>query len=187
MEEHLDLRQRKTRKLLVEALAHLMEEKPFPDISVVDICARAMVHRTTFYAHFTDKQELLRYLLEGLEQQCISTCLPRDPERSPREYLLTAARNVFDFFNAHRKLYLACITSGADVQVHALEECAAQELGRLLSEPRFRSVSPQVDPQVAAHFYTGAMLGLIRWWLTDSHPLPASQLLANLEQFIPIQ
>lgn len=182
MEEHLDLRQRKTRKLLVEALAHLMEEKPFPDI-----CARAMVHRTTFYAHFTDKQELLRYLLEGLEQQCISTCLPRDPERSPREYLLTAARNVFDFFDAHRKLYLACITSGADVQVHALEECAAQELGRLLSEPRFRSVSPQVDPQVAAHFYTGAMLGLIRWWLTDSHPLPASQLLANLEQFIPIQ
>ncbi len=126
-------------------------------------------------------------LLEGLEQQCISTCLPRDPERSPREYLLTAARNVFDFFDAHRKLYLACITSGADVQVHALEECAAQELGRLLSEPRFRSVSPQVDPQVAAHFYTGAMLGLIRWWLTDSHPLPASQLLANLEQFIPIQ
>ena len=48
MEEHLDLRQRKTRKLLVEALAHLMEEKPFPDISVVDICGRAMVHRTTF-------------------------------------------------------------------------------------------------------------------------------------------
>ena len=186
MEEHLDLRQRKTRKLLVEALAHLMEEKPFPDISVVDICARAMVHRTTFYAHFTDKQELLRYLLEGLEQQCISTCLPRDPERSPREYLLTAARNVFDFFDAHRKLYLACITSGADVQVHALEECAAQELGRLLSEPRFRSVSPQVDPQVAAHFYTGAMLGLIRWWLTSDEPLPTSYLLKNLEQFIPI-
>ena len=40
---HLDLRQRKTRKLLVEALAQLLEEKPFQELSVTDICQRAMV------------------------------------------------------------------------------------------------------------------------------------------------
>ena len=67
-EEHLDLRQRKTRKLLVEALAQLLEEKSFQELSVTDICRRAMVHRTTFYAHFNDKQELLRYLLENKEK-----------------------------------------------------------------------------------------------------------------------
>lgn len=186
-EEHLDLRQRKTRKLLVEALAHLLEEKPFQELSVTDICRRAMVHRTTFYAHFNDKQELLHYLLEGLERECAATCLPQDPERSPREYLLTAARNVFQFFAQRRALYRACLNSGADTLAHTLEDCAAGELCRLLSEPRFRAVSPQVDPQVAAHFYTGAMLSLIRWWLSSDDPLPTSHLLANLEQFIPIQ
>lgn len=162
-ENHLDLRQRKTRKLLVEALAQLLVERPYQEVSVVDICRRAMVHRTTFYAHFNDKQELLRYLLEGLERECADTCLPQDPERSPREYLLTAGRNVFQFFAQRRELYRACLDSGADAQAHTLEECAAGELCRLLSEPRFRAVSPQVDPQVAAHFYTGAMLSLIRW------------------------
>ncbi len=184
---HLDLRQRKTRKLLVEALAQLLEEKPFQELSVTDICQRAMVHRTTFYAHFNDKQELLRYLLEGMEQECAATCLPQDPERSPREYLLTAARNVFEFFAQRRMLYRACLNCGADVQAHTLEDCAAGELCRLLSQPRFRAVSPQVDPQVAAHFYTGAMLSLIRWWLNSDEPLPSSHLLANLEHFIPIQ
>ena len=153
-EEHLDLRQRKTRKLLVEALAQLLEEESFQELSVTDICRRAMVHRTTFYAHFNDKQELLRYLLEGLERECAATCLPQDPERSPREYLLTAARNVFQFFAQRRALYRACLNSGADTLAHTLEDCAAGELCRLLSEPRFRAVSPQVDPQVAAHFYT---------------------------------
>ena len=59
-QENLDLRQRKTRHSLVEALAALMEERSFQELSVSDICRRAMVHRTTFYAHFTDKQELLR-------------------------------------------------------------------------------------------------------------------------------
>ena len=186
-EDHLDLRQRKTRKLLVEALAQLLTERPYQELSVVDICRRAMVHRTTFYAHFNDKQELLRYLLEGLERECASTCLPQDPDRSPREYLLTAARNVFQFFAQRRELYRACLSSGADAQAHTLEECAAGELCRLLSEPRFRAVSPQVDPQVAAHFYTGAMLSLIRWWLSSDDPLPISSLLTNLEQFIPIQ
>ena len=186
-EDHLDLRQRKTRKLLVEALAQLLTERPYQELSVVDICRRAMVHRTTFYAHFNDKQELLRYLLEGMERECAATCLPQDPERSPREYLLTAARNVFQFFAQRRELYRACLSSGADAQAHTLEDCAAGEVCRLLSEPRFRAVSPQVDPQVAAHFYTGAMLSLIRWWLSSDDPLPISSLLANLEQFIPIQ
>ena len=67
-EDHLDLRQKKTRRLLVEALAQLLTERPFQELSVVDICRRAMVHRTTFYAHFNDKQELLHYLLEGLNK-----------------------------------------------------------------------------------------------------------------------
>lgn len=186
-EDHLDLRQKKTRRLLVEALAQLLTERPFQDLSVVDICRRAMVHRTTFYAHFNDKQELLHYLLEGLEQECVATCLPQDPDRSPREYLLTAAQNVFQFFAQHRTLYRACLNSGADTRVQTLEACAAGELCRLLSEPRFRAVSPQVDPEVAARFYTGAMLSLIRWWLSSEPPLPVSHLLANLEQFIPIQ
>ena len=184
---HLDLRQRKTRKLLVEALAQLLEEKPFQELSVTDICRRAMVHRTTFYAHFNDKQELLHYLLEGLERECAATCLPQDPERSPREYLLTAGQNVFQFFAQRRELYRACLNSGAVTLAHTLEECAAGELCRLLSEPRFRAVSPTVDPQVAAPFYTGAMLSLIRWWLSSDQPLPIDHLLSNLEQFIPIQ
>ena len=185
-EEHLDLRQRKTRKLLVDALTQLLEEQPFQALSVTDICRRAMVHRTTFYAHFNDKQELLRYLLERLERECAETCLPQDPERSPREYLLTAARNVFEFFAQRRTLYRACANSGADTLAHTLEECAAGELCRLLSEPRFRAASPQVDPQVAAHFYTGAMLSLIRWWLSSDNPPTQEHLLKNLAQFVPI-
>lgn len=185
--DHLDLRQRKTRKLLVEALAQLLMERPFQELSVVDICHRAMVHRTTFYAHFNDKQELLRYMIRELERECVATCLPQDPERGPREYLLTAARNVFQFFAQRQVLYRACLNSGADIQADTLETCAADELCRLLSEPRFRAASPQVDPRVAAHFYTGAMLALIRWWLSSEEPIPVSRLLANLEHFIPVQ
>lgn len=185
-EEHLDLRQKKTRALLVSALAQLLEERPFQELSVVDICRRAMVHRTTFYAHFNDKQELLRYLLEGMERECAALCLPEDPDSSPRAYLLAAAQRFFTFFQERRALYRACLNSGADADAHVLEDCAARKLEDLLSQPRFRAVTPNVDPQVAAHFYTGAMLSLIRWWLSSDDPPTQEHLLKNLAQFVPI-
>lgn len=185
-EEHLDPRQRKTRALLVKALAELMEERPFSELSVVDICSRAMVHRTTFYAHFNDKRELLSYLLSQLERECVETCLPKEEMTSPKEYFLTAVKNALGFFQDRRSLYLACLNSGMEAEVHVLSDRAAQELCRWLSQPAFRDAAPEVDPQIAARFYIGAVLALIRWWLTNDDPVPQETLLSNLSHFILI-
>lgn len=185
-EEHLDPRQRKTRALLVKALAELMEERPFSELSVVDICSRAMVHRTTFYAHFNDKRELLSYLLSQLERECVETCLPKEEMTSPKEYFLTAVKNALGFFQDRRSLYLARLNSGMEAEVHVLSDRAAQELCRRLSQPAFRDAAPEVDPQIAARFYIGAVLALIRWWLTNDDPVPQETLLSNLSHFILI-
>ena len=185
-EEQVDPRQRKTRALLVKALAELMEERPFSELSVVDICSRAMVHRTTFYAHFNDKRELLSYLLSQLERECVETCLPKEEMTSPKEYFLTAVKNALGFFQDRRSLYLACLNSGMEAEVHVLSDRAAQELCRRLSQPAFRDAAPEVDPQIAARFYIGAVLALIRWWLTNDDPVPQETLLSNLSHFILI-
>ena len=185
-EEHLDPRQRKTRALLVKALAELMEERPFSELSVVDICSRAMVHRTTFYAHFNDKRELLSYLLSQLERECVETCLPKEEMTSPKEYFLTAVKNALGFFQDRRSLYLACLNSGMEAEVHVLSDRAAQELCRRLSQPAFRDAAPEVDPQIAARFYIGAVLARSRWGLTNDDPVPQETLLSNLSHFILI-
>jgi AcrR family transcriptional regulator len=53
-----DARAVRTRSELASALIALMHEKGFDDISVQEICERAQVGRSTFYAHFQDKDEL---------------------------------------------------------------------------------------------------------------------------------
>lgn len=183
-EANLDLRQRKTRRQLTQALVDLMEERPFQSLSVTDICRRAMVHRTTFYAHFNDKQELLHYLLLQEVQECVATCVPQDAS-TPRQFFLTAARNALAFFKARKGLYLACIKSGADTQTRLLEDAAAEELCRRLSQSPFPDILPGVDPRIAARFYVGAMLSLIHWWLVSPDPVPESVLLDHLDRFIP--
>ena len=184
-QEHLDLRQRKTRRQLTEALSQLLEERPFADISVVDLCERAMVHRTTFYSHFNDKQELLLYLLEQLEQECVETCLPQEGAANPRQYCLEAAEQALAFFYRRRSLYRACLAAGVQTKAHILEDSVAEELRDRLSKPPFDGHLYGRDPEVAARFYVGAMLSVIRWWLTESHPLPQEELLRNVARLLP--
>src|SRR5437763_13744482 len=60
----LDLRVRRTYKFLWDALLALMTERNFESITVTDICERAMVHRTTFYKHYEDKNGLLFHVIQ---------------------------------------------------------------------------------------------------------------------------
>ncbi|MEM7117557.1 MAG: TetR/AcrR family transcriptional regulator [Chloroflexota bacterium] len=56
--ESIDLRVRRSRKNLIDALCTLIKDQPLQKISVRDITEEAMVNRSTFYAHFVDKYDL---------------------------------------------------------------------------------------------------------------------------------
>lgn len=48
-----------TRKKLSDALAALIEEKGYAQVSIQDILARSGISRSAFYLHFEDKEQLL--------------------------------------------------------------------------------------------------------------------------------
>src|SRR5271168_2583996 len=61
--EQLDPRIRRTRRLLLDALRRLLEEKEFDKISIQDITEAATLNRATFYAHYPDKFALLEEMI----------------------------------------------------------------------------------------------------------------------------
>jgi AcrR family transcriptional regulator len=61
-----DLRVRRTRKLLQQALIEGTVEKGFAALTVRDITRRAMVNRSTFYLHYLDKYDLLEQHLNEI-------------------------------------------------------------------------------------------------------------------------
>ncbi|WP_053591729.1 TetR/AcrR family transcriptional regulator [Bacillus sp. FJAT-22090] len=66
-----DKRVRRSRRLLKEAFIFLVTEKGYKSVTVKDIINKADYNRTTFYAHFSSKEELTEVLvtemIEGLE------------------------------------------------------------------------------------------------------------------------
>ena len=57
--ERADRRSARTRRLLGTALLELLHERGYDDITVQDILDRANIGRSTFYAHYYDKDDLL--------------------------------------------------------------------------------------------------------------------------------
>lgn len=58
-----NIRMTQTKQSLVNAFIKLVNEKDFEKITVLDLTKGAQVNRATFYAHFSDKYELLDYII----------------------------------------------------------------------------------------------------------------------------
>ena len=69
MEKKKDLRVQKTYSALMAAFEALMAEETFDDITVNELCARALIRRPTFYSHFEDKYDFLRFYLNEIQWQ----------------------------------------------------------------------------------------------------------------------
>ncbi|MDQ7093547.1 TetR/AcrR family transcriptional regulator C-terminal domain-containing protein [Desulfosporosinus sp. PR] len=64
-----DRRTIRTKKMIRSALAELIDEKGFINISVTDLTQRADINRGTFYLHYVDKYDLLEKIEDEIIQE----------------------------------------------------------------------------------------------------------------------
>ncbi len=117
----IDPRVKRTRRLLLQALAELMKERSFLSISVQDIAARATVNRATFYAHFEDKYAMFESLIREGFHEYLESKLPDDSSLDPR-YLKLLIQTVIEYLG---KLNSRCRKQ--DRRMDPLVESTAQD------------------------------------------------------------
>ena len=79
-ETNMDRRQRKTRKAIYDAFESLMASEHYSAVTVAEIIERADIGRSTFYAHFETKDDLLRemcremfdHIFKGVNEYCVT-------------------------------------------------------------------------------------------------------------------
>ena len=55
----------RSRRLINDALADLLQEKPLDKITVTDVVNRAGINRGTFYAHYADIPDVINHLIQN--------------------------------------------------------------------------------------------------------------------------
>lgn len=179
-----DLRQKRSKRHLSDALLSLMEERPFREISVVDICDRAMVHRTTFYAHFEDKNDLFRYVLEEMLKSAAAARTELEKEKGLRAGLLEEVRRGLEFFRVHRRFYLSGLSGGVGPELKTVEDGVARAIEELAREEAVLRDAPYMA-EVVGRFYAGAIVSTVRWWLENDMPVSEEELLRQMERLLP--
>lgn len=181
-----DMRQRRSRQHLSNALLGLMEEQPYGEISVVDICQRAMVHRTTFYAHFEDKNDLFHYVLQNMMDRFSENWARADKEKGLRAGFRDEFQKVLVFFRTHQRLCSVGLGGAGSPELQMMEKAIARVLERFILEKGDPAV--QEDPYAAkvwGRFYAGAILSAVDWWLENNIPISEEEVGALLERALP--
>ena len=162
----MDRRVRRTRELLRAALLAAILEKGYERVTVQDIIDRADVGRSTFYAHFRDKEDLLFYGLEELRTAFAAAA--EDPARSP-------TLQVFEHFWGHQEVWQAMAgRRGAEVFLRYLHGLLADLLrGHLRTRlpPGETPGETQVPLEAVVEFATSTLIGLgTHWWTEQDKP-----------------
>ena len=160
-----DRRVLRTRRMLQEALTEMMTEKGYESTTVQDIIDRANVGRSTFYAHFADKDTLLSSAIEDLRSELVQEQQRAlDGPGGPDVRGLGFSLPMLEHAQGQVQLWEAIVgrESGAVV---------LQRLHRIfveLAEIDLRALGfegPAAQRDLAAQFVASAFTGVLRWWL----------------------
>ncbi|MGE7675958.1 TetR/AcrR family transcriptional regulator [Lysinibacillus sp. NPDC094403] len=169
-ERQLDLRIRRTHKLLWESLFELMTQskQKYSTITINQICDRAMVHRTTFYQHFEDKNSLLAFGFRQNQEEALTV---------PLLDRLTKPFQVIEQFLRHKEIGKILESQMDDEQFLNFMTYQTREMKKQENEELQRICKNHTIPlELIIEFHSGVFTTLSAWWLQNRKDVSAKEM-----------
>lgn len=175
----LDARTQRTHQALSAALVALMLDRDFAEITVQDVLDRAGVGRSTFYAHFRSKHDLLfsdaeRFI--GMLEAHFARTSPGSTRVAP---LAELAAHV----GAYSAFASAIERSG---HADAMWDLCVGHFARII-EGRLAVLAPAraddaLPREVGARVLAAAAISLLQWWMSRQAPITPEELDGRFHQ-----
>ena len=185
MDKKKDLRIIKTNKLLYEALLKLMREQDFEKIKISDICEEALINRSTFYAHYEDKYDLLLSLIEDLKLTFKKELTDKGINTLSKEYFMGLLEILIDHSDRNRVLYNAILLHNKNgFLIDLLIDVANKDINDRLKQDK-ELISSNVPIDAITKFYIGGVVSLGLDWIVNKDKYTKEELLSYLNILIP--
>ena len=170
----------RSRKLINEALADLLQEKPLEKITVTDVVNRADINRGTFYAHYRDIPDVVDHLIQQTFS-AITDVLSAQTELSPSlgSSILMQIQNIMEedlFF--YQKILSS---SAASLMQDRLVEILCDYL--LQNKDAFYQ-GDQEEYELMIRFCAGGLSNLYHDWFAGALPFSLDELTGQAEQLL---
>lgn len=162
----MDRRQVKTRQAVYKAFVELLNEKSFYSITIQDILDRADIGRSTFYAHFKTKNDLLDVLCGEIFDHAFSSHTDHEETHdfSKHHDLRSELTHVLYHIKSSDGYALSIMSSdGAEVFMRYFRERLTKIFEDEVKEP------PQSVPRdYYINYLVGGFIDTVRWWMTNT-------------------
>ncbi|MFW2490303.1 TetR/AcrR family transcriptional regulator C-terminal domain-containing protein [Clostridium chromiireducens] len=173
--ETLDLRIRRTYKLLSDSLISLLTEKSFEDIRISDICDKAMIHRTTFYKHFEDKYQLLDFLLRQLIKDFEEKSMQYSDTEDSKKYYTNLFKLLLEHMCENKKMYCVGLLNNGSA-MKTLQKIVLECVKAKLKNDEASGIKFIVPIDIIADFYSPALVYSAGEWLEEGMPISIDQM-----------
>ena len=158
---------------VTKALIEMMEEMPFEDIKVKELCDQAMIRKSTFYKHFADKYELLAFIVKEVINDYNERIRQDSPTDDPVAFYNKMLDYVFEFAKANQKLIRSAIWSDSLVLLlNIMSQQVMPDICQKLKQAQARGRRMPASPEVMATFFAGGISESLRSWFTGGKSAP---------------
>lgn len=162
-----DRRVRRTRHALRGALLDLIAEKGYDAVTVQDVIDRADVGRSTFYNHYTSKDDLMH---DGLAD--LRTLMEPPSGARPAGQRLRFSRPFLLHIHEQQQLAHAIFTErGHTPLLRQIEQLLAEAVRAELP-----AVSGRIPQEALVLFVAGSLIALLEWWVTSNIPISPEEI-----------
>lgn len=151
-----------TKKMFANALKQMLKKKPLSKISVSEIVSDCGVNRKTFYYHFENINDLLKWILK---QEAIDVVKELDAESDYEKSI----RFIIDYLDNNEELIKNIYSIGKNELRQFLYTDFIEIMASIIENAE-RAAQLSVSQDFKAFlgkFYTEAVLGLLQDWITD--------------------
>lgn len=177
----IDLRVIKTKNLLYTTLVELLKDYPFEEIKVSDICSKALINRSTFYAHYADKYELLASCIQDIKQELADKLKKNKNISNTKEYYMEMLDLFLNYIDEHKDLFSSIIINNKNsIIMDIFYDTIYMDL-----KQRLKSEDSKIPEEIISSFYVGAVCNVSMKWLTNYQRYTKQELMSYLEALIP--
>ena len=183
----MDRRIQRTFEQLTDALPQLLLRKDWSQITVQELCDEAMIRRTTFYQHFQDKHDFMRWRMRERLKEFSAYIDGVVPPQDPGEHFLLLSMRVLDYMNQHQpfeRVVMETGERGLRMLEGFLRHCADEVVVRLNERD---AMSPAGDSRaipILTEFWVGGLVAVMRWWYANGKPCTAEELIHYLRGIV---
>ena len=180
MTKTLDLRVRKTYHSLHKAFTELLADQHFEDFTVNELCERAMIRRTTFYKHFSDKQDYFTFYLQEVCGEFQKQVANEHISGNFSAYCTKMTELLLDFLRKNQRLVQNITESNMfPLLLNILQNFIAEEILRILRAHKEFQTLPEYQLEGLSAFYSGGLLNTLFLFL-KKEPLSSDKDFINV-------